>query len=162
MAYVRRSARVVLLEPESGTVLLVKSGFRRPIEGVTSAWFVPGGGVEPGETVRRAAVREIEEETGVSLSSEDLVHLAFAQGDGQVGDLRGRMRDDVFVASTQSVTVTTQGLEQRERDAFHGYRWWRVEELLVSDELVFPKQLASALLDYLASSRWSRPVQLPW
>lgn len=142
--------------------MLVKSGFRRPLEGVTSAWFVPGGGVEPGETVRQAAVREIEEETGVSLSSEDLIHLAFAEGDGQVGDRHGRMRDDVFVASTQSNTVTTHGLEQHERDAFHGYRWWLVEELLVTDELVFPRQLASTLVDYLALSRWTGPVQLPW
>lgn len=161
MAYVRQSARVVLLD-QSRSVLLVKSGFRRPIQGVTSAWFVPGGGVEPGETVRQAAVREIGEETGVSLSSEDLVHLAFAEGDGQVGDLHGRMRDDVFVTSTQSRAVTTHGLEQHERDAFLGYRWWHVQDLLVTDELVFPHQLALTLDNYLASSTWPEPVQLPW
>ena len=146
----------------SGAVLLVNSGFRRPITGVTCAWFVPGGGVESGETVRQAAVREVAEETGVSLSNVDLVHLAFAEGDGQVGDLHGRMRDDVFVANIQSRAVTTHGLEQHERDAFHGYRWWPVAELLITEELVFPHQLASTLVDYLASSRWPDPVQLPW
>jgi 8-oxo-dGTP pyrophosphatase MutT (NUDIX family) len=128
---------------------------------VASAWFVPWGGVESGETVRQAAVREIEEETGVSLSAEDLVHLAFAEGDGQVGEVHGWMRDDVFVSQVQSRTVNTRGLEQHEHDAFHGYRWWLVEELQVIDEPIFPNQLASTLVDYFASSSWPQPVQLP-
>lgn len=161
MAYVRRSARVVLLDP-LGAVLLVKSGFRRPVDGVTSAWFVPGGGVESGETVRQAAVREIGEETGVSLSAEDLVYLGFAEGSGQVGELHGWMRDDVFVARVQSRAVSAQGLEEYERAAFQGHRWWLVEELQVTDELILPDQLASTLVNYLAASSWPQPVQFPW
>ena len=151
-----------MLLDQSGAVLLVKSGFRRPIDGVTSAWFVPGGGVESDETVRQAAVRELEEETGVSSSDEDLVHLAFAEGTGQVGAIHGWMRDDVFVAQVRSRAVSTRGLEEHERDVFQGHRWWPVEELQVTDELIFPHRLAPTLVDYLASSSWPQPVQLPW
>lgn len=164
MTFVRRSARVVLFDA-GGAVLLVKSGFRRSIGGVTSAWFVPGGGVERDETVRlalAAAARELKEETGVSAVPDELVHLAFAEGDGQVDDLRGRMRDDIYVSQTLSRAISTSGLEQHERDALHGYRWWLIEDLLVTDELVFPRGLGAALTDYRASSNWSQPVQLPW
>jgi ADP-ribose pyrophosphatase len=46
-----------------GLVLLVKRG-REPAKGL---WAVPGGAVEPGETLQAAAEREIFEETGVVI-----------------------------------------------------------------------------------------------
>ena len=45
-----------------GTVLLVERG-KPPVCGV---WSLPGGHIEPGETAREAARREIMEETGVT------------------------------------------------------------------------------------------------
>lgn len=45
-----------------GTVLLVERG-KPPVSGV---WSLPGGHIEPGETAREAARREIMEETGVT------------------------------------------------------------------------------------------------
>ncbi len=36
-------------------------------------WFTPGGGLEPGETMRAAAVRELAEETGYVLEEDELV-----------------------------------------------------------------------------------------
>ena len=46
-----------------GQVLLVKRG-REPAKGL---WAVPGGAVEPGETLQEAAEREIFEESGVVI-----------------------------------------------------------------------------------------------
>ena len=43
-------------------------------------WEFPGGKVEPGETPENAAVREMEEELGVSLRAEDLQPATFASG----------------------------------------------------------------------------------
>ncbi len=45
-----------------GAVLLVERG-KPPVSGV---WSLPGGHIEPGETAREAASREIMEETGVT------------------------------------------------------------------------------------------------
>lgn len=48
----------MLVVNEAGEVLLVRHTY---IEG----WYLPGGGVDRGETMRAAAVREVWEETGI-------------------------------------------------------------------------------------------------
>jgi mutator protein MutT len=44
-----------------GRVLLVRRG-KEPLRG---RWVVPGGAVEPGETLEQAVIREVREETGI-------------------------------------------------------------------------------------------------
>ena len=48
-----------------GRVLIAKRG-RPPLDGI---WSLPGGLVEPGETLAEAAAREVLEETGVEAES---------------------------------------------------------------------------------------------
>lgn len=52
-------------------VLLVQRG-KEPRRG---AWSIPGGAVELGETVRDAAVRELQEECGGEIELRDLVDV---------------------------------------------------------------------------------------
>jgi ADP-ribose pyrophosphatase len=51
-------------------VLLVKRN-KPPGEGL---WAIPGGRVEPGETLQQAAEREIMEETGITIQAGDIVY----------------------------------------------------------------------------------------
>ncbi len=55
-------------------VLLIRRG-RSPREG---EWSLPGGRIEPGETIRQAALRELLEETGVVAELLGLVDVVDA------------------------------------------------------------------------------------
>jgi|WetSurMetagenome_2_1015567.scaffolds.fasta_scaffold14342_4 glycerol-1-phosphatase len=56
----------VIIEDARGWILLEK----RSDNGM---WGPPGGGIEPGESVAQAAVREVREETGLTVEVTDLV-----------------------------------------------------------------------------------------
>lgn len=61
--------RVAAVVVEADRVLLVAHQF----PGNPSAWLLPGGGVELGETLLEAAVREIQEETGLEAEIGSLL-----------------------------------------------------------------------------------------
>lgn len=59
----------VICSDEAGRILLVRHSY-------TEGWYLPGGGVEIGETTREAAIRELAEEGGVEpLETPVLVGL---------------------------------------------------------------------------------------
>jgi 8-oxo-dGTP diphosphatase len=68
-----------------GRLLLIKRG-HEPDAGL---WSLPGGRVEPGETDEQAVVREIREETGLSVQCDRLVGSVQRAGlAGAVVDIR--------------------------------------------------------------------------
>ncbi|MBM3515914.1 MAG: NUDIX domain-containing protein, partial [Alphaproteobacteria bacterium] len=67
-----------------GHVLLIRRG-KEPRRG---EWSIPGGTQELGETVRETAVREVMEETGVSISNLRLLDVVDAFGRHPDGRLR--------------------------------------------------------------------------
>ena len=73
--YHTRLAAYALLVDEDERVLLAwwnGEGHSDP------EWSLPGGGIEPGETPRQAAARELWEEAGVSLPPAELRFAGFA------------------------------------------------------------------------------------
>jgi len=65
-------------DADSDTVLLVSRGRD------TSSWGLPGGKVEPGETVVAAAVRELREETGLKVNECDLQPVFAKEAGGRL------------------------------------------------------------------------------
>jgi ADP-ribose pyrophosphatase YjhB (NUDIX family) len=56
-----------------GRVFLVKHSY-------VSGWHLPGGGVEPGETVRQALERELREEGNIELTGTPIFHALYFNG----------------------------------------------------------------------------------
>jgi 8-oxo-dGTP diphosphatase len=67
-------AACALLDQE-GAMLIAKRPKGRPLAGL---WELPGGKVEPGEEPEEALIRELHEELGIEIASEDLAPLTFA------------------------------------------------------------------------------------
>jgi 8-oxo-dGTP diphosphatase len=80
----------VVITRQDGKVVLI----RRANEPFRGRWALPGGFVDVGESVEQAAVREIEEETGLKIELERLVGV-YSQPDR---DPRGHNVSVAFLA----------------------------------------------------------------
>jgi 8-oxo-dGTP diphosphatase len=67
-----------VVRDESGRILVVRRA-RPPSQGL---WSIPGGRVEPGETLAEAARREVREETGLDVDIQEVLgHVDIPHGE---------------------------------------------------------------------------------
>ena len=79
------SAGILLFRRHSGLVevLLVKPGGPYWRNKDAGAWMIPKGGVEPGESIAQAALREFAEETGTALTATPVPLARVRQAGGK-------------------------------------------------------------------------------
>lgn len=82
----RRGALVLLQDPRGRLLLHLRD--TGPDVSHGGLWSLFGGGVEPGETLVQAAVRELQEEIGVAFGADALTPFAWVVSDGP---RRGRL-----------------------------------------------------------------------
>lgn len=144
----RTSARVVLLD-EHGRVLLLQG--HDPLVPDVTFWFTVGGRVEPGETLRAAAVREIREETG-SVVDPDALHgpmwrrVAVFPWNGELI----RSEELFFTIELPCFEPHVDGRTELEQRAITGHKWCTPDDIHALDamgETVYPRELADLLVE---------------
>ena len=145
----RVGARVLLLD-DAGRVLMLRG--HDPHQPQRSWWFTPGGGLEPGESSRAAAVRELAEETGYVLAEHELVGPVWTRT--AVFDFFSRhytQAEQFFVGRLADAERNVQVASQftlDELDVIDETRWLTRAELAEAHIEVFPPQLRDDWSDF--------------
>jgi 8-oxo-dGTP pyrophosphatase MutT (NUDIX family) len=158
---VRAAARVLVVDP-AGRVLLFGArllDLSSP-PGPVLYWYTPGGEVEPGEPVRRAAVRELAEEIGLRVDPATLegpvwIRRAVAPLLGEPVDAR----ETYFLLRDVVHEVDVSGQTELEAYEDQPHRWWTAGEIAASDEQFAPRELA-AVLPELLPGPWTGPPRI--
>jgi ADP-ribose pyrophosphatase YjhB (NUDIX family) len=137
----RRAGRVIVLDPDD-RVLLFRYDDGPPND---RHWCTPGGGLNDGEDYPAGARRELAEETGwddVPLGPE--VHertLTMGYADAIV-----QQHERFFLAR---VETARRGLGEvaamHASDGIAASRWWTLDEMAATDEVIWPGGLADLI-----------------
>lgn len=145
MMRVRRGARIVLREKDGRFLLFHFSYDAGPLAG-TDYWGLPGGGVEDGETIEQAAVRELREETGVSVAHPGAVVGTNGYDFRLCTGERVREEDAYFVVDAPpGLRLSREGFTPEESRFMREHRWWSLAELRSTGETVVPADLPLVL-----------------
>jgi 8-oxo-dGTP pyrophosphatase MutT (NUDIX family) len=136
----RVSAKVLLVTPDLEVLLMSAVDPHDPDR--PSHWFPVGGGVEDGESLASAAIREVQEETGFVLTDVGQPLMTRRASFDFEGD-HYEQEETYYLASVDRFELSTEGWTEVERRSVSGYRWWTLEELRATDEMIFPENLAN-------------------
>lgn len=135
----RRAVRVIVVASNDRVLLFEDSDPGVP--GVTW-WVTPGGGMDPGETERQAAVREVAEETGYRLTEDELVGpLASRCVVHGYSDQVLTQQESFYLARVTMFELDISAHTEEEQITLQGHRWWSREDIAGQSESIWPAQL---------------------
>jgi double-stranded uracil-DNA glycosylase len=143
----RRAVRALTLDSRGRTLLV-----RWPRPGGSAFWIAPGGGVEPGESDDDALHRELAEELG--LAGRELGPCIWTR------EFQFPWQDKWWRQTERYHVVHVEPEELGQGEEIENVRWWTVEELEATDELLAPARLGELLRDLAANGPPSDPVDV--
>jgi len=144
----RLTSRVLLLDRDNRVLLFLT---KAPDTSGVARWLTPGGGVDAGETHHEAALRELEEETGLVLESvgepvwsHDFV-VEWDAADHDTGHA------EFYTATVDAFEPSDAHWTDDERVDVLAHKWWTLSELIATDEAYEPAELVNLVRRQLPS-----------
>jgi 8-oxo-dGTP pyrophosphatase MutT (NUDIX family) len=144
----RATSRVLLFDRDNRVLLFLTTA---PDTSGVARWLTPGGGVDPGETHHQAAVRELEEETGLvvaDLGEPVWAHDFVVQWDAADHDTG---HAEFYTATVDAFEPSDAQWTDEERVDVLGHKWWSLSELIATSEPYEPAELVNLVRRQLPS-----------
>jgi 8-oxo-dGTP diphosphatase len=159
VALFRRSARALLTDP-AGRALLIRVHDDVALDAtdpVTDYWITVGGGVEAGESLEDAVVREVFEETGhVIASPGPRIWLRRHSLTDALGTTR-TSEEHYYWCPLPSADVSERGWTEHERRYHQEFRWWDLDDPGLRHVRVFPGGFVDAAREVLRCGPPAQP-----
>lgn len=147
----RLSSKGFLVDHDGRLLLLDSTDPARP---GTRWWELPGGGLDPGEDEVDALVREVLEETGLTVDAAAVGPLQWTQETSfQWLGQRHRTRLHGRLVRVEDLTASATALTAHEIGTVLGQRWWAPAELLAATDRFFPRHVPTLLPRLLGGER---------
>lgn len=143
---IRPSSRLIIVSPDNRVLLFRFCHKDGALRGKTY-WATPGGGLEKNESFEQAAIRELFEETGLirTLTGPQIASQNFTMmlpsGETVLAEER------FFMIDANTVELDRSGWISNEQEVIRDYHWWTIEELIHTNETIFPRDLIINILE---------------
>lgn len=161
---IRYIARALVFDPQD-RLLLIEYAYTRRVEPlqtvIGSFWFMPGGGLEKGESHEEACRRELSEEIGVHDAPLGAL-VATCDGPFHLFEASRDARERYFLVRLDDDRIDTRRLAETEDNPVLGTRWWTLDALRNSRERIEPAGLVALAERIVRGEVPDTPVRLDW
>lgn len=161
---IRNSIKIILLNSKDEVLLLGtddKSITNKDKSYNGKFWQMIGGKIEDGEDVKSAATRELFEETGLIPDNVEFGNIVW-KGDLTLimSGIQTLIKQQFIVAKTKATKVTLNNLTPEEKPVAKSLKWFSINEIKNSNEIIYPVGLDKYLSELLASSTPQNPITI--